>query len=328
MYTVGMDVDRLVFTVKILLYAGNSYINSPLIFIVLGTIYLLFEGQSAGNLNLNLNAMAQIYTSFKNLPSISEHVPIKKTLRDLNDEDFGYFLAGLIEADGWFGYKSLHISFSRLDKPLAYAIKKRIGSGGVYPYSGGRLSDKYICNSIDGLRKIVSLINGKLVSNPKYDQLIFHKYSEILDVGIVLPTNKLSLDNYWLSGFTQGDGCFYIGMCKSKSHKTGWRVTLEFSIKQVDKVPLELLYSLLKLGNLSYYNVGIWCYKSSGYLTSYVLINYFDKFSLFSDKYTNFLKFRKVYIMITEGKHLTIEGIKKIKKKRVGGSSETRTQNI
>jgi hypothetical protein len=59
-----------------------------------------------------------------------------------------------------------------------------------------------------------------------------------------------------------------------------------------------------------------------------VLINYFDKFSLFSDKYTNYLKFRKVYIMITEGKHLTIEGIKKIKKKRVGGSSETRTQNI
>jgi len=32
--------------------------------------------------------------------------------------------------------------------------------------------------------------------------------------------------------------------------------------------------------------------------------------------------------MITEGKHLSMEGIKKIKKKRVGGSSETRTQNI
>ena len=40
MYTVGLDVDSFVFTEKILLYAGNSCINSPLVFIALGTIYL------------------------------------------------------------------------------------------------------------------------------------------------------------------------------------------------------------------------------------------------------------------------------------------------
>ena len=50
MYTVGLDVDKLVFTEKILLYAGNSSINSPLIFIMLGIIYL-FKRQSAGNQN-------------------------------------------------------------------------------------------------------------------------------------------------------------------------------------------------------------------------------------------------------------------------------------
>ena len=49
MYTVGLDVDKLVFTEKILLYAGNSSINSPLIFIMLGIIYL-FKRQSAGNI--------------------------------------------------------------------------------------------------------------------------------------------------------------------------------------------------------------------------------------------------------------------------------------
>jgi hypothetical protein len=296
---------------------------------MLGTIYLLFQGQLAGNLNLNQLASARIYNSFKNLPFISEHVPIKKTLKnDLNDEDFGYFLAGLIEADGYIGYKSIHIAFSRLDKPLAYAIKKRIGSGGVYPYKN-KLADRYICNSIVGIKKIISLINGKLVSNPKYDQLILKNYSEIVGEEILPPTNKISFDNYWLSGFTQGDGCFHIGIVRSKTHKTGWRVTLEFSIKQKDKVPLELLYNLISLGNLSCYDSGIWCYKSTGYLTSYVLISYFDKFSLFTDKYTSYLKFRKVYIMIRDGNHLTMEGIKKIKKKnKVVGSSETRTQKI
>jgi hypothetical protein len=99
MYTVGLDVDKLVFTIKILLYAGNSCINSPLVFIALGTIYL-FKRQSAGNLSFSTYATAvtkNTYTSYKNLQPISEHVPNKNPL---TDNDFGYFLAGLIEGDG------------------------------------------------------------------------------------------------------------------------------------------------------------------------------------------------------------------------------------
>ena len=112
MYTVGLDVDKLVFTVKILLYAGNSCINSPLVFIALGTIYL-FKRQSAGNLSFSTYATAvtkNTYTSYKNLQLISEHVPNKNPL---TDNDFGYFLAGLIEGDGWFGYEQLYMIFSK-----------------------------------------------------------------------------------------------------------------------------------------------------------------------------------------------------------------------
>ena len=60
MFTVGMDVDKLVSTVKILLYSGNSYINSPLVLVTLGTIYLLFNGQSVGNFSSYKNATAII----------------------------------------------------------------------------------------------------------------------------------------------------------------------------------------------------------------------------------------------------------------------------
>ncbi len=90
MYTVGLDVDKLVFTEKILLYAGNSCINSPLVLIALGTIYL-FHRQSAGNLSFSTKATAvtkNTYTSYKNLLPISEHVPIKN---QLTDNEFGYF---------------------------------------------------------------------------------------------------------------------------------------------------------------------------------------------------------------------------------------------
>jgi hypothetical protein len=91
---------------------------------------------------------------------------------------------------------------------------------------------------------------------------------------------------------------------------------------------LELLYKELQMGNLSQYHTGIWCYKSYGFKTAYILINYFDEFNLFAGKYTSYLKFRKVYIMITEGKHLKSEGVKKIRSIATKGPSETSTQEV
>jgi hypothetical protein len=82
------------------------------------------------------------------------------------------------------------------------------------------------------------------------------------------------------------------------------------------------------MGNLSQYHTNIWCYKSTGFKTAFSLINYFDKFNLFAGKYTSYLKFRKVYIMITEGKHLEDKGVKKIISIATKGSSETSTQEI
>nr|YP_010121837.1 LAGLIDADG endonuclease [Monilinia fructicola]QRF72213.1 LAGLIDADG endonuclease [Monilinia fructicola] len=82
------------------------------------------------------------------------------------------------------------------------------------------------------------------------------------------------------------------------------------------------------MGSLSQYSSGIWCYKSSGFNTSASLINYFDKYNVFAGKYVDYLKFRKVYIMVTEGKHLESKGVDKIRRIATKGSSETSTQEI
>jgi hypothetical protein len=60
-----------------------------------------------------------------------------------------------------------------------------------------------------------------------------------------------------LAGFTQADGCFHISVVKSKTHKTGHSIRLEFSLKQNDVLPLRLLYNQLEMGNLSQYHTGI-----------------------------------------------------------------------
>ena len=331
MYSVGLDVDKLVFTEKILLYTGNSCISSPLVIFTLGKIYLKqysLPGQSVGNFSFSTKVTARTkntYNSYTNLPKISEHVP--KHISNITDNEFGYYLAGLIEGDGWFGKKELHILFAEDDITFAYFIKKRIGHGNVYKIKNKK-AVRYICKNIKGLYFILSLINGKLVSKPKYEQLIKHNYSISFNYTILPPLNRVSLHNYWLAGFTQADGCFHISVVKSKTHKTGYSVRLEFSIKQNDAIPLKLLYDTIKMGNLSLYSSGIWCYKSTGFKTAAILINYFDNYNLFAGKYINFLKFRKVYIMITKGQHLKEKGITKIKNIATKGSSETSTQEV
>jgi hypothetical protein len=340
MYSVGLDVDTLVFTEfkynsyyiegkKIWLYAGNSYGCNPLGLVPLGKIYnQLNLGKSAGNFGFSTNATAvtkNTYNKYIELPHISDHVPEHKS--NLTNEEFGYFLAGLIEGDGWFGNKELHLIFSEEDISLAYYIKKRIGYGNVYKIKNKK-AVRYICKKRDGLFIILSLINGKLVSNPKYEQLTKNNYGKEFNIPIESPLKKISLNNYWLAGFTQADGCFHISTVKSNTHKVGYSVRLEYSLKHNDVIPLKLLYDDLQMGNLSQYLSGIWCYKSTGYKTAFVLINYFDSFHLFSGKYVSYLKFRKIYIMITKGLHLDSKGIIKIKSIATKGSSETSTQEV
>jgi len=61
-------------------------------------------GQSAGNSQFSTKATAvtkNTYNKYSNLALISEHVASHKT--NLTQDELGYFLAGLIEGDGWFG---------------------------------------------------------------------------------------------------------------------------------------------------------------------------------------------------------------------------------
>jgi hypothetical protein len=202
MYTVGLDVDKFVFTEKILLYAENSFLSIPLIFNMLGIIYLIqskLKGllrQSAGKFSFSTKAKAvtkNTYNKYTDLSSISEHVAKHKN--NLSKDELGYFLAGLIEGDGWFGKKELHIIFAESDTSLAYFIKKQIGYGNIYKIKNKK-AVRYTCKNTKGLSIILYLINGKLVSNYKYQQLIKNNYNQEFNIVILPPLKVLSLDNY------------------------------------------------------------------------------------------------------------------------------------
>ena len=87
--------------------------------------------QSAGNtIILSSGTSETISNNSENIKNISIHVPTH--LKPLNDEQFGHYLAGLIDGDGHFSSQEQLVNvFSSPDIQLAYYIKKIIGFGHV-----------------------------------------------------------------------------------------------------------------------------------------------------------------------------------------------------
>ena len=101
---------------------------------------------------------------------ISEHVTTH--LKPINDNQLGYYLAGIIDGDGHFNSKQqLVIVFNSLDASLAYYLKQKIGYGNVYKIKGKNAVLLVIANK-KGLERVINLINGKIRTENKFNQII------------------------------------------------------------------------------------------------------------------------------------------------------------
>jgi hypothetical protein len=242
---------------------------------------------------------------------ISDH--LKKHIKPDTDEEFGYYLAGLIEGDGFFGDSRFEIAFHMDDISSAYYIKKRIGYGSVL-FLKNKNSVRYVLRHSLGLKKVLSLINGKLLGQKKIDQIIKHKYSEKYNISILPKANFYLNENHWLAGFSDADGSFGICINKSKSHSSGFNIILPFRIKQKDPELLTLIKTQLG-GNVYQFNDGMYSYFSTSFKIAYIFTNYFDKYHLLNaSKWINFIKWRKAYRIVQRKEHLTLDGLAKIRK--------------
>ena len=131
----------------------------------------------------------------------------------------------------------------------------------------------------------------------------------------------MRLSAQWISGFTDGEGCFHIGISKHSQMTTGYQVLPEFIIVQ-HKRDIKLLYNLK-----AYFGCGVVRKnKGSGNIYSYrvrnrahlmnIIIPFFEKHSLKTMKKVDFQKFRKVLLMMERNEHLTLTGLDAIRKIR------------
>lgn len=301
-----------------LLYAGTTSIFSFKYSILNDIVKKLKRWSiSAGNIFILKNGTSETLRNetavdTENIKSISVHVP--KHLKPVSDDQFGHYLAGLIDGDGHFSSKQqLVIVFHSLDASLAFYIKERLGYGSVK-----KVKDKnaflLVIAAKKGLEKVINLINGKIRTENKYNQIINNilnhdNYTEFRKkISLKLNSDK-DLKNHWLAGFSDADASFQVKVINRNNRV---EIRLNFQIDQKKDNVLLLIKDFFG-GNIGYRkSQDTYYYRSTSFGSARNVINYFDCFHLLSSKHINYLKWRKVYLIIQNRDHLNKEGVEKI----------------
>lgn len=253
----------------------------------------------------------------ENIKLISVHVP--RHLKPGSEDKFGYYLAGLLDGKGRLSKYGGHITFYSLDASLAYYIKGRIGYGSVAKVKNKNVFDLTITKR-KGLQIVLNLINGKLRTQFKCEAIynyILNAYVEPLHLKekFYISTSK-DLDNHWLAGFLDAKGNFQIECLERTKLSGGTYIEIKLNMQVYQKTRLLLDFIKEKLGGKISYrkNQDRYHYFSTSFGSAVKVISYLDHYHMLSSKHVYYLKWRKVYQLVQEKKHLTPRGLARILK--------------
>ena len=122
------------------------------------------------------------------------------------------------------------------------------------------------------------------------------------------------INPWFVSGFTDGEGCFMISITENQKLKHGFQVQFFFVIglHHRDKALLEEILIYFAVGNIIKEKSGILKYKVSSVKDLRVIIDHFDKYPLITDKWSDYQLFKQAFKLFERQEHLTVEGLKKI----------------
>lgn len=262
----------------------------------------------------------------------------------------GSYLAGLIESDGTFAIHNkdsktkkynpkIAIVFNIVDEPLAIKLSSITKTGTIYKKKeAGHVL--WQIQKLDDVVKIINIINGYM-RTPKIEAL--HRAIIWLNENHNLSINCLNLDhspidsNAWLAGFTDGDGNFSINLIDRKKNgkittkrvQTFFRIELRQTYHRYVSVELGGCSYFIILNKIaSYLNVNLltrtrerddkvfyaFMVISHSQDSHEKVINYFERFPLYSSKYLAYKDWSYVVNMskLRHGRVLTFKEIQEI----------------
>jgi len=234
---------------------------------------------------------------------------------------FLYWFIGFSEADGgWYSFNNRHTFVIRQKyiKVLEYCYNN-LHLGIITHDSDGYFSYKVFNSKEICILKEIFKGNLFLYYNifKWYPILYSSPTSSILTTMFPLPLFHSflpSLNNGWLSGFTQGDGGFNVSITKRTDSRSGYRVRLRFYLDQKNsEIELLFIQSLLCGGYVSPRSgSSMFRYTLDSHSLLFKIKNYFLTYPLVGSKSNFFNHWLEILNIIDKKNHLTQEGINQI----------------
>ncbi len=168
---------------------------------------------------------------------------------------------------------------------------------------------------------LINLINIRASLNKGLPERLKSAFSNVIPVArpevpkAILDSNNPNI-KHWIAGFVSGEGCFIIKTSKSKTHKLGTSVTLNFLVFQNirDAYLLESFSQVFGCGSFSIKEktaIGTFAVTNFNNIVDNI-IPFFEEYPILGAKAEEFKDFKEASVLIQSKAHLTKEGLDKI----------------
>jgi len=163
---------------------------------------------------------------------------------------------------------------------------------------------------------IILLFNGNLILPTRQNN--FNKFLEYFNqkvkskkvkFNIVEPIQSIilpNINNYWLTGFTDAEGCFTVSFL---SNSNAFRLRFIITQKGDSNLPILSHFILLfNSGTLEAHSIkSNFSYILSGVKACYNIYTYFDKYTLKTKKLQSYNLWKEIHNQINNKDHLNLE---------------------
>jgi len=250
--------------------------------------------------------------------------------QSITDQWLIWFI-GFVEGDGAiliYGDRPRFVLTQKEGKILK-DIQSVLGFGTVRYFPSGDYY-RFIVQDIKHILILCTLFNGNLVLPHRVSQLskwiellnkkLIQTNSSIFNIYPILPLNSTmirpTLQDSWISGFTDAEGCFNVNITKRTKTISGYRVQLRFLLDQNNGYDvLNHIRDLFGSGKVSLRRetVNVYRFTINSFSGMVKVENYFTLFPLKTKKEVSFSNWCKIYNMVINKQHLMDEGLLKIR---------------
>ena len=190
---------------------------------------------------------------------------------------------------------------------------------GLCMFSLLRSSTLHRCNKLKCSNCNKQLIfTRSLITNNKNNSELAGTYIEAVGSASQKEKSLNKLNPWFVTGFTDAEGCFLINIRPNSKMKIGYSVELVF------KIGLHIKDKALVINFRNFFGVGTVTTRGSDCIQYWVgslkdlqvIVNHFDNYPLISQKFADFLLFRQVIDLMKRKEHLNLEGLNKIVSKK------------